>query len=262
MSARFDQDFWSNPSVETQRGLSPADLFGSQLPTEEHRACPEPPDTETPQPHFASVETLSLFVPDNYEPGYAYPLIVWLEGSETQDLPSLMSQISPQNYLGLALGHPPGSGKLGGLGQGADSELAASQLEDHLYDSVCRLRRCYHVHSERIYVAGFAEGATTALSLLLRRPEWLAGAIALHGTLPDRRRSLARFRDLQGKRVLLATGARDQLATAGQIVRTGRLLHSAGLDVTTRIDDAGRELTPSGLRQIDHWVMEALCVIA
>lgn len=262
MSARFDEHFWSNPSVDNPRNQPPADLFGPHLPVDTYRLQPEPAETEAPHLQIPGSETLSLFVPDNYEPNYAYPLIVWLRGPEGQGLSAVMSHISSQNYLGLSLDLTPQPRGFGVRRGGAPGESEHAQLEDLLYDSVCRLRRCYHVHSERIYVAGFAQGATASLSLLLRRPEWLAGAIALHGTLPERRRALARFRDLQGKRVLLATGSRDQFAHAGRIIRTGRLLHSAGLSVTTRIDDAGHEITPTSLRQIDHWVMEGLCAIA
>jgi len=259
MSARFDHEFWSNPGVDDLRSQSLADLFGPHVPIADHRHDSEPPPYEVEPSPYAAADGLSLFVPDNYEPNYAYPLIVWLPGQERHELPSLMAHISPQNYLGLALTHTPSLQSLAEPGRGQRDTTA---LEDQLYDSVRQLRSCYHVHSERIYVAGFASGATAALSLLLRRPEWLAGAVAMHGTLPDRRRSLARFRDLQGKRVLLATGSQDHVTTANHVVRTGRLLHSAGLSVTTRIDDAGRELTPSSLRQVDHWLMESLCVIA
>ena len=261
MSARFDEHFWSKPSVDTPRSLSHTELFGPHQPAESYRNSAELPDQEPQPQHAARGESLSLFVPDNYEPNYAYPLIVWLSGPDGQTLSSVMPHISTQNYLGLSLSYTQGGRVLDALGDGLRGEVGSTHLEDHLYDSVCRLRRCYHVHSERIYVAGFAGGATAALSLLLQRPEWLAGAIALHGPLPDRRRALARFRDLRGKRALLATGSRDTVATAGQIIGTGRLLHSAGLNVTTRVEDAGHELKPAALSQIDHWLMEGLCAI-
>ena len=55
-----------------------------------------------------SAVNYALHVPDNYSPGYAYPLIVWFhdDGQNEQDVARCVPRISPQNYLGVGLRAP------------------------------------------------------------------------------------------------------------------------------------------------------------
>jgi phospholipase/carboxylesterase len=52
----------------------------------------------------ASFGGQSLFAPLHYEPGYAYPLIVWLhgEGGTENHLRRLMPMVSVRNYVAVA----------------------------------------------------------------------------------------------------------------------------------------------------------------
>jgi phospholipase/carboxylesterase len=171
-----------------------------------------------------------------------------------------MPMISQRNYLGLSFRGTSAAkgGQPGGYHWSTDDE-DLSEFEEGLLEAVCRLRREYHVHSERVFLAGFDEGATVALGLFLRQPERYGGAICLAGRFPQSRHALSRFRDLRGKRVLIATGGGDTVSTAAENVRAGRLLHAAGMSVSTRIVDAGHEVTRPMLRQIDHWIMDGIC---
>ena len=204
----------------------------------------------------------ATFVPENYEPGYAYPLIVWLHGSGSneRELSSLMPAISAQNYIGVALrGKLPAANSLPGTFRWSQSDNQMTSLESELHDIVIDLRRSFHIHSERIYLAGFDDGAGVALKLLLRRPEWFAGAVTLGGNVSGGDMPLKRFRELRGKRLLIGGGSeKNGRRTISQIVAAGRLLHSAGLSVSTRIYDAGHEITPQMLTDIDHWIMSGI----
>ena len=46
----------------------------------------------------------AVFAPMHYEPNYAYPLVVWLHGAggSERELPEIMCNVSPQNYIGIA----------------------------------------------------------------------------------------------------------------------------------------------------------------
>lgn len=218
-----------------------------------------------------------VYVPEKYEPNYPYPLIVWFHGvgGDERALMSILPTISDRNYLGLSLrGTSPANlspGEYTGGREGEDTGIrpggyrwAASaqtmaQFEVDLYEAVRALRREYHVHSERVYLAGFDEGATTALELMLRRPDWFGGAICLAGRFPTSEHSLARFRDLRGKPVLIAGGAQDGVSPPSAVVQAGRLLHAAGMLVSTRIVEGGHEISRTMLRQIDYWLMDAIC---
>lgn len=208
-----------------------------------------------------SGKPMTICVPDKYEPGYAYPLIIWLhgDGGSERELWDLMPAISTQNYFGLSFRGTVAVKNVGPGGYGwPQSEPDVAAFETQLYEDVCQLRREFHVHSERIYLAGFDAGATMSLQLLLRRPNWFAGAIAFSGRFPQSKLPLSRYRDLHGKQILIGTGSRDRSVSAVDVVRAGRLLHAAGMEVTTRIYDAAHEVTPQMLDHVNHWVMDGI----
>ena len=59
-----------------------------------------------------------------------------------------------------------------------------SVVEDYLIRAVEQTRLSYHIHSERIYLAGFCEGATVAYRLGMVFPERIAGIVSLNGAMP------------------------------------------------------------------------------
>lgn len=262
---RFPDEFWSKLRDHFHAAPSTNELpevdraFFAEWSAEDDAAYDDLLP-EYPNP-FSADEALALCIPEGYEANYPYPLVVWLHGHGGSELqwPGLMAQLSTQNYFGLGLRGPLTADAVvpGGYRWPSD-EPGMAALEDRVHETVCQLRRCYHVHSERIYLAGFDEGATTALHLLLRKPEWFAGAVALGGRFPQVSQPLARYRDLQGARVLIAAGNRDRQVTLADLVQTGRLLHTAGMDVTTRIFDAAHEVTDEMLGEINHWLMEGI----
>jgi phospholipase/carboxylesterase len=211
----------------------------------------------------------TVYVPEHYEENYAYPLIVWIppSGGSSRDVHRIVPRISTRNYLGVGLHglgverhqklkHTAESSSQSGR---SDSQQAVAEFAERLYERVRGLRREYHIHSERIFAVGMGEGGALALRLLLAKPEWFGGAIALGARLPCNRLSLSRFRDLKGKRVSIGMGIHDSHEHNAQAVRAGRLLHAAGLTVSTNVYDAGYELSPEMFKDINHWLMEGIC---
>ncbi len=199
----------------------------------------------------------ATFVPESYEPNYAYPLLIWLhdEGGSERDLLTLMPVISNRNYFGMSLRGPlearhaqPGFR----WSHFVDDVIA---VEEELYDQVGRLRRAYNIHSERVFVGGCGDGATAAMHLGLRRPEWFAGVVSLGGCLPAMEKPLSKYRLLQGKRVLLARGNDsnivDELRTRG----LATLLHTAGMTVCSRIYGNPHPQERDVAHDIDRWMM-------
>src|SRR5438270_5834309 len=142
--------------------------------------------SEVPAPRGFPVRT---FLPTGYEHNYPYPLLVFLHGhggSEEQVL-RLAPRLSRRNYVAIALRGPHALGPRPDgrtaycWGQAGQSDAV---VEEYVFRAVEQTRRHYHVHSERIYLAGICEGATTAYRLGLQYPERFAGVIALNGTLP------------------------------------------------------------------------------
>ena len=204
-----------------------------------------------------SDSAVAICVPDNYEENYAYPLLIWLPptGGSERDLPGVMQSISTQNYFGMSLrGLMPCPE---GFGWSQSPEQLAD-LADRIYRWVGELRREYHIHSERVFVAGFDDGGTTALSLLLDHPDWFAGAVSMSGPFPWQRNALVRFRELRDCRVLLTAGAHDRVNPIGLSRATNRLLYSAGVSVSLQTFESAHEPTPEMYRFVDQWMMQGI----
>lgn len=260
MEPRFSEDFWSGRTDTADENLRPASqAIEIGAPIEPHAVDLPPAWREAdPGPLVRSIGRRRLvFVPEGYESNYPYPLVIWLHGAagSHRDLQTVMPQISTRNYLGLSLRATAADGRHGSDVCWPEDGRGLGRLEREIRASVRRLRRDYHVHTERIFLAGFDDGATTALRLLLRRPEWFGGAIALCGRSLGPKLPLARFRELNGKPVLLGTGIRDEAAPIEEMIDTARMLHSAGLRVSLRVCDAAHEPAPKMFSQIDEWIM-------
>ncbi|MEY2725437.1 MAG: hypothetical protein RLZZ458_1304 [Planctomycetota bacterium] len=204
---------------------------------------------------------VSIYVPENYEEGYAYPLVTWFhsDANDEDQLEDVMNALSPQNYIGLALRGNRSLEKTGGhrwepasFGKG---NVGISEL---LHLTTCRLRRAFHIHSERIFLAGSGHGADTALYLLSRHPEWFAGAMLLDpfceaGTLPHNG-----LVGLDGKPILVSHCRNSSLDTLARSVATVRSLRNANADIDVRMTDLPVDPLSSEIRSLDYWMMECI----
>ena len=204
----------------------------------------------------------SIHLPEHYEARYAYPLVVWFhgDGSSEAELSSIMPSISDRNFIGLALrGNVAGDA---GFSWSTTGEQLDSLLSD--VESLVRMmRRQYHIHSERIYVAGFGSGASAAMELILRKPEWFGGAACLCGSFSELQIPSFRLRELRNKRVLLATAASNRTGGVRDVVEAGRLLYSSGMQIGTRVyQEAGAGPSNKMLSDINHWLMDDVCSVS
>lgn len=204
----------------------------------------------------------SIHLPEHYEAGYAYPLVVWFhqDNSSESELSSVMPKISERNYVGLALrGNRVLESGFGWSSSDEDVDKLLVDVEAH----VRTCRREYHIHSERIYLAGYGTGASAAMALLLRKPEWFGGAACLCGSFPKLRVPSHRFNDLRNKRILLTTSAANRSSGVGEVVAAGRLLYSSGMQIGTRVyQEAGVSPSNKMLRDLNHWLMDDVCSVA
>jgi len=204
---------------------------------------------------------VSIYVPERYEEGYAYPLLTWFhsDANDEDQLEDVMNAVSSQNYVGLALRGNMTLEKTGGHRWDAASFTANSVgLSELLHLTTCRLRRAFHVHSERIFVAGSGHGADAALNLFSRHPEWFAGAILLDpfcepGTLPAD--GLAA---LDQKSLLVSLSRTCALDSLGRCVAAVRSLRTAGATVDVRMTELPVDPVSAEARSLDYWMMECI----
>jgi phospholipase/carboxylesterase len=122
---------------------------------------------------------------------------------------------------------------------------------DELADFVGRAAEAYDLDAEHIIALGYSNGANIAASVLLRRPEVLAGAALLRATLPYEPEATP---ELGGRRVLLATGTRDPFVPEQLSDRLAELLDAGGAEVTYLKSDLGHELMQSELERVREWL--------
>jgi phospholipase/carboxylesterase len=124
---------------------------------------------------------------------------------------------------------------------------------------VTRAAAHYGFDASRVIAAGFSNGANIAASLLLLRPEVLAGAILFRAMVPLVPDPLT---TREGRHVLLSNGSADPLISAAETERLAALLQAAGIDVTLRVQRAGHELTPVDVTQAREWLASTLVAAA
>ena len=87
----------------------------------------------------------------------------------------------------------------------------------------------YAFSPESLYAVGYSNGANIAASLLLSRPEVLAGGVLLRAMVPFEPEGAVP--SLAGKRVLVSAGEMDQMIPPAGTLRLVELLGNAGAEV-------------------------------
>ena len=249
------------------------------LKPSEHVAVEPPRESEktTLSLHIRTCEEIVphiLFTPLHYEPGYAYPLVVWLHGpgASERQLIRIMPKISLRNYLavavrGLEIPKPQGTqdepGSEGGRGKTRygwpQSPAAVAEATHRVFRAIELACAKRHVHPGRIFLAGSRSGGTMALQIAFREPSYFAGVISLGGPLPRRGRFLRNFSRLGHLEVLLAVTRNCPSYPISLVCEHLRLLHRAGLGgIMLREYPAGWHLSLSMLRDVDRWLMERI----
>src|SRR5262245_31075120 len=212
--------------------------------------------SEVAEPHAWPFRT---FLPRGYEPNYPYPLLVFLHGhsSTEEEILKFAPRLSRRNYVCIA---PRGPITLAAK---ADGQLTYSWgpedqddplVEDYVLRAIQQTRREYHVHSERIYLAGFREGAALAYRLALLYPEKFAGVISLNGAMPRRGCPLFRLADVRNLRVLIGHGIANPIVPLTLARQDQRLFFNAGIRVKMHTYPTTHRIHAEMLRDVDRWI--------
>jgi phospholipase/carboxylesterase len=203
------------------------------------------------------------FLPSGYEPNYAYPLLVFFHGHggcEEQIL-QLAPRLSRRNYISIGLRGPhklkPDDAGRTRYSWGPDGRCDAI-IEEYVFQAIEQTRRRYHVHSERIYLAGVCEGASLAYRLGLSFADRFAGVISLNGRKARQGAPLMRLPEVRKLRVLICHGIANAFVPLVEAKRDFRLFYAAGLSVRMRTYPTTHRLHPHMLRDIDRWIIDAI----
>jgi phospholipase/carboxylesterase len=220
-------------------------------------------EVETAEPEVSRRQPLRTFLPTGYEPNYPYPLLVFLHGHGGSDeqILRLAPRLSRRNYVCISLRGPHLLGVRNdgepGYAWGNDGQ-PDSLVEDYIFRAVEQTRRTYHIHSERIYLAGFCEGAEVAYRLGMLYPDKFGGVISLNGALPRGRGPLLRLPEVRQLKVMIGHGIANPIVPLSLAQADYRLFYTAGLDVQMHTYPATHRLHPHMLRDVNRWIM-AMC---
>jgi len=196
------------------------------------------------------VEQDRVFLPLGYEPGYDYPLLVWLpQSADTSfDLGRTMMRMSLRNYLAVLPAVP------------SDSE-SCFQAIDAMVDR-------YSVHHRRVYLIGVGAGGENAFRLACQNPESFAGVVSVNGKFPVNEGLLGQFECVRSLPMMLCCDERANAADslmARDIDKTLRLFHAAGGLLSLRVyRDKSKSRFPRVqladiVGDIDRWIMDEVC---
>ncbi len=180
-----------------------------------------------------------VFVPQGYEAGYDYPLVVWLaDPTAGFDLARVMARTSVRNFVAVQ----PAAGR--------DPEAGAWRAID-------RVRDRWSVHPRRIYLVGQGSGGTAAFRIACRAPEAFGGVVSLGGPFPLDEGLFAAVSRVRRLPMLLCLG-RDEVA-AHRVDRVLRLFHAAGAALSLRMYPGVVDLSSGVLADVNRWLMDDVC---
>ena len=82
MTSRISSELFEHPlDVGSAEGAAAVELFAELVPLAERDVLTDRDPAAGLVEVAPTIETANVFVPDHYEPNYAYPLLVWLENS-------------------------------------------------------------------------------------------------------------------------------------------------------------------------------------
>jgi phospholipase/carboxylesterase len=203
-----------------------------------------------------------VFLPQGHEPGYAYPLLVWLNGGSRFDLGRAMARTSLRNFVAV---QPAGRGVDAATG---DRSVEAATFpgrptvddpDERIWRAIDAVRARVSIHPDRIFLVGHGQGGTQAFRIACRHPRSFAGVASFGGAFPLDEGAFAAMREVRRLPMLLCCRRDAEPAEATRIDRTLRLFHAAGAVLALRIYPGRRDLSRAALADLNRWIMEEIC---
>jgi phospholipase/carboxylesterase len=122
---------------------------------------------------------------------------------------------------------------------------------DELAEFILKSSSMYEFDPKKMVAVGYSNGANIGASLLLKRPEVLAGAILFRAMVPFVPDVLP---DLSTKSIILLEGLRDPIVSRREAETLMKLFTDARCDVTLKWQDSGHNLTQEDIVLAKKWL--------
>ena len=219
------------PALKNNRAEYPAEGFRSALlPTAGNRP-------------------VRLYLPTDYQPKYAYPLVALFhaDGECEEHSARLVPLLSRRNYILLCL---RGSINLGARTDGLPAfGWSGCNADRAAKAAVTHAKAQYSVNPGRVFLLGMGDGAAAAYRLGLDLGNRVAGVVALNGRLSADRAPAP------GMRMLIGHGTANPVVPVSEARRAATALTRAGVSVQMNRYDAAHGVTPVMLADANRWIM-------
>lgn len=122
---------------------------------------------------------------------------------------------------------------------------------DELADFILKSSSIYDFDLKRLVAVGYSNGANIGASVLLRRPEVLAGAILFRAMVPFIPDVLP---DLSKKFIILLEGMRDPIVSKQEAESLLKIFNKAHSNVTIKWQGSGHNLTQEDIDSAKEWL--------
>ncbi|VTU01399.1 Putative esterase OS=Singulisphaera acidiphila (strain ATCC BAA-1392 / DSM 18658 / VKM B-2454 / MOB10) GN=Sinac_0857 PE=4 SV=1: Abhydrolase_5 [Gemmataceae bacterium] len=189
------------------------------------------------------------FLPADYQPKYAYPLVVVFHdsGADEDAAARLAPLLSRRNYV---VACPRGPVNLG-PGTAGRRGFAWPAAPDAAYLSalLAHAREKYHLHPQRLYLLGTGDGAAAAYRFAVASRGAVAGVALLSAEVP------AATRCARGLRLFVGHGEGNPAVPVAAARRAARELTRAGAMVRFESYPAADRVSGDMLRDVNRWIM-------
>lgn len=198
------------------------------------------------------------FIPENYEPNYDYPLILWLhsDASSEQELPEVMSALSSKNFVALSPRAPHASAKKGNYFEWNMTESGVMLASEMIEESIALACDQYSIHPGRIFLAGYGKGGTMAQAVGLQNPGRFGGIVSINGPFPKVRRLLSRWKEAKSLPILWMHGNQSRQCGMNAMCSMLRTAFVSALSVHPVQFHGGDILTTDLLVKVNRFLMQ------
>jgi phospholipase/carboxylesterase len=208
---------------------------------------------------------LRTFLPVHYEPNYAYPLIVYLHahGCNEEQVLRYAPHMSRRNYISISLRGMHATMIKKNLKHknaytwGPDGSCDA-MVEDYIFNAIEKTQDSYNINLNRVFLAGFCEGATLAYRMGFQYPEKFAGILALNGHLPRHQAPLWRVQALKNLPVFMGHGIANSVVTSRSAEKDRDSMILAGMNPFWRTYGTNHRIHAEMLRDANTWIMDKI----
>lgn len=204
-----------------------------------------------------------LFVPESYEPGYAYPLVVWMHSdlSSEMEIDGVMEALSRRNYVALAMRgnlRARGSANRFRWGQTATDCAVA---EDLVWTGISSVVDELSINPAKMFIVGFGTGGTMAQWIGLKYAAQLAGVVSIQGAFPKTPRALSNWKSARKIPTLFIQRQGSTLCDESEMARALKIAHQSGLNYkfiqarSEAVDEDANGLDASMLETANRFMM-------